>query len=105
MSVSDPDSVSHPLSLAALYISCFISGIAAVKLSGEGVSSGAISGIITAIIVLLLSLLPVCPSGFDSLTSIICTLLIIPAAVLGSLVEQKKKNKPSDFRRKINMKR
>lgn len=87
---ADPDSIIMPLSLCALYLSSIIGGIAAVRFSGDGIMSGLISGIITALIVFIFSCLPLRDSGFDLPFSLILNLLVIPASVLGSLVGHKK---------------
>ena len=97
VALDDPDKIVTPLCLAALYISSLIGGIAAVKVSGDGIASGALSGIFTAIIVMLLSFIPFPASGFDTTTSLLCSLLVIPASVLGAILGHKKANKKASI--------
>ena len=94
VSLDDPDRVTPTLSLVSLYLSAFVSGIAAVRLSGDGLASGAVSGLFTATMVMLLSFLPFPSSGYDSLTSLLCCLLTVPAATLGAVIGHKKTKKP-----------
>lgn len=94
-SMADPDSVTVPLSLCALYMSAVIGGIAAVRLSGDGIVSGAISGLITALLVFCLSALPLPDSAFAMPMSLILTALIIPASILGSVIGHKKPKNPA----------
>ena len=101
--LDDPDKVVKPLCMAALYISALIGGIAAVRISGDGIASGALSGVFTAIIVMMLAFVPFPESGFDALTSVLCALLVIPASVLGSILGHRKSPKksfPAKMRRK-----
>ncbi|MBE6616383.1 MAG: TIGR04086 family membrane protein [Ruminococcaceae bacterium] len=92
-SMSDPESVSMPLSLCALYLSAIIGGVGAVKLSGDGILSGLVSGFISAGIILLLSALPLPSSGLSTVNSIILLLLVIPASVIGSFIGKKRSKK------------
>ena len=92
-SMSDPESVSMPLSLCALYLSAIIGGVGAVKLSGDGILSGLVSGVISAGIILLLSALPLPSSGLSTVNSIILLLLVIPASVIGSFIGKKRSKK------------
>lgn len=85
-STSDPASITAPLSLCALYLSSLIGGVAAVRLSGDGIASGALSGLITAVLVFVLSALPLPESSFDLPQSLIFTALVIPASVLGAVI-------------------
>ena len=100
VSFDDPDKVIKPVTLAILYLSALMGGISAVRLSGDGVASGAVSGIISSVIVLLLSFIPFPASVFDATTSIICVLLMIPSSVLGSVLGRKKSKKPNSFKKK-----
>lgn len=94
-SLEDPDSITVPLSLCALYLSAIGGGIAAVRLSGDGIASGALSGLFTALLVFCLSALPFPKSGFNAPMSWILTELIIPASILGSVLGHKKTKNPS----------
>lgn len=89
----DPDSFIFPLSLCALYLSAIIGGIAAVRLSGDGILSGLLSGLITVILIKLLSLLPFPNSDTELSLSILCTLMILPASVVGSVIGHKRTEK------------
>lgn len=54
VSAEDPARLITPLSLCALYLGSASAGIAAVKLSGDGILSGLVSGVISAILTLSL---------------------------------------------------
>lgn len=92
VSLENPAAVLVPLCLATLYLSAIISGIAAVRYSHDGVLSGLLSGVITSALVMLLSFIPFPSSGLDTTTSLICALLVIPAAAIGSILGRKKEN-------------
>jgi len=97
----DPDSIIQPLSLCALFLSAFFGGIFAVRLSGDGLLSGALSGCVTVLLVLLFSLLPL-PS-FDGMGTpkIISLLCIIGSSVAGTLIGKKRtKSTPHSRHRK-----
>ncbi len=89
-SMADPDSVIVPLSLCALYLSSMIGGIAAVRLSKDGIMSGLVSGILTAIIVFAVSSLPFSGGNFKTTESLIYGALIIPVSCIGALIGKKK---------------
>lgn len=97
-STADPDSITKPLSLCALYLSSVIGGGFAVRLSDDGLASGCVSGLITAAIIFCLSALPLPTSGFDLITSVILIALIIPASVLGAVIRHKKDKKPKKIK-------
>ena len=61
-STEDPERITGPLALCALYLSSMAGGIAAVRLSGDGIVSGMLSGVITGLLVCGISLLPLPPS-------------------------------------------
>ncbi len=92
--IEDPDSIMKPLALCALYLSAVIGGIGAVRLSGDGPVSGALSGLFTALIVFLLSAFPFPSSGLSTTLTWLLTLAIIPFSVLGAVLGQRKKKKP-----------
>ena len=101
-STDDPDSVTRPLSLCALYLSAVIGGIAAVRYSGDGIASGALSGIITAGLLLLVSAFPLPESGMDQSLSYLLSALVIPASVIGSVLGHKRSHhKPKRGRRRV----
>ncbi len=99
-STRDPDAITEPLSMCALYLSAVIGGVAAVKLSGDGIVSGLISGGITAVLVLLLSCLPLPASGFDLTHSVIFTALVVPASALGALIGRRRRKNVSPMKKK-----
>ncbi|MBQ7920985.1 MAG: DUF3792 family protein [Clostridia bacterium] len=90
--MKDPDSVILPLSLCALYISSLAGGFAAVRISGDGILSGLISGGLTMLLVRLLSLLPLPPSQMTPLQAGIFFALIPAASVCGSVIGKKRKS-------------
>ncbi len=92
--MEDPDSILKPLGLCALYLSAVMSGIGAVRLSGAGPISGALSGLFTALLVFLLSAFPFPDGGFSSIQSLFLTLAVIPFSVLGAVLGQRKRKKP-----------
>ncbi len=99
-STRDPDAITEPLSMCALYLSSIIGGVAAVRMSGDGIVSGLISGGITALLVMLLSCLPLPASGFDLTHSLIFTSLVIPASAVGALVGRRQRKKVSPMKKK-----
>lgn len=92
-STEDPDSLIFPLSLCALYLSAIVGGIVAVRLSGDGVLSGFISGLITIVLIRLMALLPLPVSDTELSVSILCNIMILPASVIGSVIGHKRKDK------------
>ena len=99
-STADPDAITTPLSLCALYLSAVIGGISAVRFSGDGIVSGLISGIITALIVFALSCLPLPETDIRFSRAILLNLLVIPASALGSLVGHKRNKVKSPLKSK-----
>lgn len=103
---SDPNSIIKPLSITALYLSAAMGGISAARISGGSLLSGFISGVITALTVLLLSYIPIYKSGMDTVTSLILNAFIIPAATVGAFAgkpraknSKKRRNKIKKMRR------
>ena len=92
-SMEDPQAVLTPLSLCALYLSTFICGYTAVKISDE-IIAGLVSGAINICVILLISALPLPGSDFSIGHSIMFLLLIIPSNMLGAFVGKKRKRKP-----------
>ncbi len=97
----DPDGITMPLSLCALYLSAIAGGIAAVRISGDGIMSGLLSGVITAVIIYLLSFLPLPGSQIEMPLSLLYTLLVIPASVVGSALGHKRADKPVGVKSKL----
>jgi len=94
LSMDDPDSVTKPLSLCSLYIGAVVGGFSAVKLSDDGIMSGLISGAMSAVLLFSLSVLPFPNSGVTVANSVIFTLLVVPASVLGAFIGKKRSKKP-----------
>ncbi|MBQ7929607.1 MAG: TIGR04086 family membrane protein [Clostridia bacterium] len=99
-SMEDPDSVLLPLSLCALYMSSVAGGIAAVRLSGDGLMSGMLSGLMTVVLVILFSLLPFPSFCTDMMTSAGYLSMIRPASVIGAILGHKRKEKPKTKHKK-----
>lgn len=100
-STADPASLTTPLSLCALYLSSLFGGIAAVRISGDGIASGALSGLFTALLVFIISALPLPDSAFALPQSIIYTSLVIPASIIGAVIGHKKSRTANKQRAKI----
>ena len=105
VSMEDPDSVTVPFSLCALYLSAFIGGIAAVRLSGDGIASGAVSGCFTMLLVFALTALPLENAPFEFPLSLILTACIVPASVLGAVIGHKKQKNPAKQLKKLHQKK
>lgn len=99
-STADPDAITAPLSLCALYLSAVIGGIAAVRFSGDGIVSGLISGVITALLVFALSCLPLPETDIEFTRAILMNLLVIPASALGSLIGHRRSKVKSPLKSK-----
>ncbi len=100
-STEDPDGITLPLSLCALYLSAVFGGIAAVRLSGDGLMSGLLAGMISAGVLFLISLLPLPLSSMEMPMSFLYNALVIPAAVIGAALGHKRKMKPSARKAKM----
>ena len=92
VSAEDPARLITPLSLCALYLGSASAGIAAVKLSGDGILSGLVSGVISAILTLSLSYMPFPASSVELPMKAVFMLLILPVGVIGSLIGKKRNN-------------
>lgn len=82
-----------PFSLCSLYLGALAAGIGAVRCTSMPVISGVTSGTLYAAAVFLLSLLPLPGSGLPSSVYWILLVTVIPAAVLGSIVGQRRAKK------------
>ena len=92
VSAEDPARLITPLSLCALYLGSASAGIEAVKLSGDGILSGLVSGVISAMLTLSLSYVPFPASSVELPMKAVFMLLILPAGVIGSLIGKKRNN-------------
>ena len=90
----DPGILYTPFSLCSLYLGALAAGIGAVRSISLPVVSGLLSGAMYASVIALLSLLPLPESGLPSSVYWILLLTAIPAAVLGSVIGQKRAKKP-----------
>lgn len=104
-SSEDPGSMLRPLSLACLYLSALISGFAAVRFSGDGILSGLLSGCITALLMLLLSCLPLPDSGFLFPSTLLLTAAVIPAGCTGAMIGRKRQKHKSPSKKNYRRKR
>lgn len=93
-STEDPERITGPLALCALYLSSMSGGIAAVRLSGDGLVSGILSGILTVLLVWCISLLPLPSAGYEVSQSLMGTFIIIPVSMLGAILGHKRTVKP-----------
>ncbi len=99
-SMEDPDSVLFPLALCALYMSAVVGGIAAVRLSGDGLISGLLSGIMTVVLIVFLSFIPFPVFCTDRMISVGYLAMVLPASVIGAVLGHKRKDKPKVKRKK-----
>lgn len=87
----DPDKLVGTLSLTALYLSALIGGVVSARLSDMGVAAGAVLGVMTSLLVFLLSFLPV-SSGVDRSIGVRAALCLAVTAVgaAGGLLGKKR---------------
>lgn len=104
-SSENPDSMIRPLSLACLYLSALISGFAAVRFSGDGILSGILSGTVTALLMLLLSCLPLPESGAAFPMNLLLTAAVIPSSCAGALIGRKRNRRKSPLKKNYRRKR
>lgn len=104
-SSENPDSMIRPLSLACLYLSALISGFAAVRFSGDGILSGMLSGTVTALLMLLLSCLPLPESGAAFPMNLLLTAAVIPSSCAGALIGRKRNRRKSPLKKNYHRKR
>ena len=89
----NPGILYAPFSLCSLYLGALAAGIGAVRCTSMPVISGLTSGALYGAAVFLLSLLPLPGSGLPSSVYWILLVTVIPAAVLGSIVGQRRAKK------------
>ena len=104
-SAEDPGSMTMPLSLAALYLSAFLSGIAAVRFSGDGILSGLLSGVVTALLMLLFSCLPLPSSGVSFPMNLLLTAAVIPCSCAGAFIGRKRNRRKSPLKKNYRRRR
>lgn len=88
--VEDPDSLTKPLALCALYISSLIAGAASTRISKDGIASGLICGVVIFLIIMCIAALPLPDSEFEMPGSLLYSAAVIPASAVGSLIGKKK---------------
>ncbi|MBE6625739.1 MAG: TIGR04086 family membrane protein [Ruminococcaceae bacterium] len=93
-SMEDPDSITTPLSLCALYLGSLIGGFSASKLSDAGIISGLIAGVLSAVIIFAMSAFPLPSSGVTETKSLILTLIVVPISLSGAFIGKKRAKKP-----------
>ena len=102
-SAKDPDTLTTPLSIAALYISSVVGGIFASRFSNGSFICAATSGAISAFCIFLLSLIPIYDTGTDTVLGLALNALIIPSFLLGAFVgrprAKAKKRKRAKFKK------
>ena len=89
----NPGILYTPFSLCSLYLGALAAGIGAVRCTSMPVISGLTSGALYGAAVFLLSLLPLPESGLPASVYWILLVTVIPAAVLGSIVGQRRAKK------------
>ena len=93
-SLADPDTVVVPLSLTALFAGGLAGGIAAVRFSGDGILSGWLSGVMSALLVWLLSFLPIpMANGASQLELVPATILFLClplSSLIGAVIGRKR---------------
>lgn len=85
-SLADPDTVTVPLSLAALFAGGLAGGIAAVRFSGDGILSGWLSGVMSALLLWLLSFLPIQTASGASHFALVPETILFLCLPLSSLI-------------------
>ena len=86
----NPGILYTPFSLCSLYLGALAAGIGAVRCTSMPVIAGLTSGTLYAAAIFLLSLLPLPESGLPSSVYWVLLVTVIPAAVLGSIVGQRR---------------
>ena len=87
----NPGILYLPFSLCSLYLGALAAGIGAVRCTSQPVLSGLTAGALYALCVFLMSLLPLPESGLPSSVYWILLFTTVPAAVLGSILGQRRR--------------
>lgn len=105
----DPDKLTFPLSLAALYLGAFIAGIITARKNGEKILIGGIlSGLIYLVVVFMISLIPEEAAFISKLSGgqrVIAHLALMAAVVIGSLIGMKKESKKPSMKHRMKIPR
>ncbi len=104
-SAEDPAAMLLPLSLASRYLAAFIAGIAAARLSEDGLLSGLLSGCVTAVLMLLFSCLPMPGSEISFAMNLLLTAAVIPASCAGAVIGKKRTRRKSPAKKNYGRKR
>ncbi len=99
VSAVDPKPLMTPLALCAAYLSSCFGGIAAVRLSGDGILSGFVSGVMTVVFMLIISTLPIPGCDIEYPYALVFELLVVPAAIIGSIIGKKRTNARKKLRK------
>ncbi len=90
--LTDPSSVTVPLSLLALALASIAGGVGAVRMSGDGLLSGFLSGGITMGLVWALSLLPLPGAPLETGDRVLFYCLMPVLSLCGAVVGKKRKS-------------
>jgi len=104
-SMEDPDSVLRPLALCALFLSTFSGGFYAVRRSGDGLLAGVCSGVVSAVLVFLLSLLPVYDSDAVLSGNLLMYLCMTASSAAGAVIGKRRGGNPRGKMRAVRGKR
>ena len=94
----DPGQIQKPVSVAALYVASFISGITAVRLNGGSIIASVMTGILLTVIVTVISV-SYFKKETDLASSVLMHSLIVVSTVSGGLAGKKKRPR-RDLKRK-----
>ncbi len=90
--LTDTSSVTVPLSLLALALASIAGGVGAVRMSGDGLLSGFLSGGITMGLVWALSLLPLPGASLETGDRVLFYCLMPVLSLCGAVVGKKRKS-------------
>ncbi len=97
--LTDPAAVTTPLSLLALALAAIVSGIGAVRWTGDGLLAGLLSGGVTMGLVWAISLLPMPASPLQVRDRILFYCLIPVLALCGAVLGKKRRRTVRSHRR------
>ena len=92
--LEDPDSVTRPLSLAALCLSALAGGIGAVRFTRDGLLSGLVSGTVSVLLLRILTVLPASPSGMETGQMLFFLCLLPVLSVCGAVLGKRRRKNP-----------
>ncbi len=97
--LADPAAVTTPLSLLALALAAIVSGIGAVRWTGDGLVSGLLSGGVTMGLVWAISLLPMPDAPLEVGDRVLFYCLIPVLALCGAVLGKKRRRSARTHRR------